>query len=395
MFCVFGVIATLTCLMNYAYISKTNAEIRTTLDTLCENNGTFPQTDFAYRYFFGLGGLNEETPFKTRYFYAQTDYSGSIAYIGLDRIASVSTNEAIDLTYKALRRGERYGEIGVYRYAVADKYFGRLVIFVDCTEQIQTRSFLFVVSAIIIALILLMLFFPVYFLTKLATLPVAKSIEKQRRFITDAGHEIKTPLAIISANVDVLALSGGEDNEWIQSIRNQTRRLSGLVSDLVSLSRMDEEKTQEEKARFSLSNAVTEAAADFEVLAHSCNKSFTVNVQPQIDYVANEAQIRRLVSILCDNAIKYSNDGGRICVTLCRKGRQILFEVYNTCPEGFDATNLDNLFERFYRPDSSRSRKTGGFGLGLSIAKATVESNGGRISVRSEDGKSIIFTVVL
>jgi len=224
--------------------------------------------------------------------------------------------------------------------------------------------------------------------------PVQESYEKQKSFITDAGHEIKTPLTIIDADATILEMDCGEDNEWIQDIRAQVRRLTDLTKDLIFLSRMEEERPQVQKIDFPLSEVLTETAQSFQSLAKVQNKTFTIDVEPMLSICGDEKAITQLVSILLDNAVKYSDDNGAISLKAFSKGRNVCVEVYNTAEE-VNTSELGRLFDRFYRADKSRNSETGGYGIGLSIARAVTEAHGGKITATSEDGKSLTITAVL
>jgi signal transduction histidine kinase len=223
--------------------------------------------------------------------------------------------------------------------------------------------------------------------------PIAESYEKQRRFITDASHEIKTPLAIIEANTEVIEMDNGE-SEWTDSIRNQVKRLTGLTEKLVFLSRMEEEDNPLTMVDFSLSDAVSETAQSFEAVAAAQQKTLTSEIEPRITYHGDEASLRQCVSLLLDNAMKYSTENGAIRLTLSRSGKNITLTLWNSA-QGLTPGKQDILFERFYRPDSSRSRQTGGSGIGLSVAQAIVLAHKGKINARSDDGVSILFTITL
>ena len=212
---------------------------------------------------------------------------------------------------------------------------------------------------------------------------VLESYEKQKRFITDAGHEIKTPVTIIDADAEVLAMDLGE-NEWLRDIQVQTKRLAALTKDLVFLSRMEEDRPQLEKIAFPFSDLVSETAQSFQGLAKAQNKTVQLSIQPMITLVGEEKSLRQLVSILLDNALKYSKEGGWIRLSLERQRKTVFLTVENSTDAPLPQ-RLEDLFERFYRGDSSRNSQTGGYGLGLSIAKAIVETHGGRIGA-SRDG---------
>ncbi|MCM1486038.1 MAG: HAMP domain-containing histidine kinase, partial [Faecalibacterium sp.] len=209
----------------------------------------------------------------------------------------------------------------------------------------------------------------------------------------DAGHELKTPIAIISADAEVLEICEGE-NEWLTSIREQTVRLDRLVKDLVTLSKLDEEKAKPKFERFDISEAVLDSAMNFETLAKSKGLDFTINVAPDIMYNGNESEIRQLISILGDNAVKYCSENGTIKLSLYKSGKNICIEMFNDC-DYIEKDKLERLFDRFYRADSSRSRETGGYGIGLSIAKVVVTRHKGKITATSSDSKSVTFKIVL
>ena len=241
--------------------------------------------------------------------------------------------------------------------------------------------------------ITLLILIPVYWLSKWAIRPIATNMQKQKQFITDAGHELKTPLAIISANTEVLEMCEGE-NEWLTSIKNQTVRMDGLVKNLVTLAKADESKIKRQTAKFNLSKAVSETASGFETAAKLANRNFAINVTESIYYRGEESELRQLISILCDNAIKYSDEQGIISLNLYKSGKSVVIEMYNTC-EYVDPESVKSIFDRFYRADQSRSRETGGYGIGLSIAKAIVERHRGKIRAFTNGTTAITFKIVL
>ena len=240
---------------------------------------------------------------------------------------------------------------------------------------------------------LLVVFVLVCFFSKTVTKPMAESYEKQKRFITDASHEIKTPLTIIDANTEVLEMMEGE-NEWTVSIRKQIARLTALTEKLVFLSRMDEDSTRLEMLEFNISDAILDTAMPFETVAESKGKTLDISVAPDINYTGSETNIRQMVSLLLDNAIKYSSENGSIRLNFSTNGKLKILSLWNTVDE-IETGKLDYLFDRFYRIDKSRNSKTGGFGIGLSVVQAIVQAHNGKVSAKSEDGKSIEFTISL
>ena len=236
-------------------------------------------------------------------------------------------------------------------------------------------------------------FLLVVVLSKKAIEPVAQSYEKQKRFITDAGHEIKTPLTIIDADTTILEMEYGE-NEWLSDINIQTKRLADLTNDLIYLSKMEEENKKMETIEFPFSDVVEEVAQSFQNLATVQKKVFQMDIKPMVSIKGDEKSIRQLISILLDNAVKYCGENGNIRLSVWKKGKSTMMSVYNTTKE-MKKENLDHLFDRFYRTDESRNSQTGGYGIGLSIAQAVVIAHKGKIQASSEDGRSLLITVTL
>ena len=224
--------------------------------------------------------------------------------------------------------------------------------------------------------------------------PMAESYEKQRQFITDAGHELKTPMTIISADADLAEMECGE-NQWLTDIRRQAQRLTALTNDLIYLSRMEEEQPKLQYIDFPISDVVEEMAQSFAALARSQDKDFQVQVQPMLSFQGDEKGIRQLVSILLDNALKYSPTGGQLALRLEKQGRNLLLTVSNTGAQPMEQDKLPHLFDRFYRTDQSRNSQSGGYGLGLSIAKSIVSAHKGKIRAESHDGTQLSMQVTL
>ncbi len=362
----------------------------TTMAILEENNGYFPRPDNGKDKHISPG-MSEETPFETRFFAVYMTDEGKVTSVNTGSIAAISTAQAIEYAQEIYVSGKEKGFLSRYRFALSDTENGKMVVFLDCSRGISFyRSFLkasFAVSAAGI----LAVFIIVLLLSKRAILPIAVSYGKQKQFITDASHELKTPLAVISANTEVLEMTQGENN-WTQSIRNQVSRLTELTNSLVSLARMDEHDSRLLMTDFSLSDAVAESLEPFRQVAAQQNKRFDISVAPNLTLCGNEEAVRKLVGILADNAIKYSGERGDISVTLKSGSKGLLLQTKNTVDEIAKGSH-DELFERFYRGDSSRSTATGGYGIGLSIARAIVSAHKGKITARSEDGASLTISV--
>ncbi len=223
---------------------------------------------------------------------------------------------------------------------------------------------------------------------------MAESYEKQKQFITDAGHELKTPMTIIAADAELAEMECGE-NQWLTDIRRQAQRLTGLTNDLIYLSRMEEEQTKLQLIDFPFSDMAEEMAQSFQALAQSQEKEFVLSIQPMISYTGDEKAIQQLLSILLDNALKYSPAGGHLELRLEKQGRTVLLTMSNTTVQPMARDKLPHLFDRFYRTDQSRNSSTGGYGLGLSIAKSIVLAHKGKIRAESPDGMSLSVIVTL
>lgn len=334
-----------------------------------------------------------ETPFETRYFTVTVDEDGNVTDCDLDRIAAVDEETAEEYTQTVQQKSQTTGFQGIYRYRVTETEDGEKYVFLDCRREISNFRTVLVTTISVSLLGLAAVFVLVVIFSRMVFRPVEESIQKQKRFITDASHELKTPLTIIDANTEVMEMESGE-SQWTKSTRKQIQRLSGLVQQLVTLSRLDEEKGLEEKCDFCISEAVSECVQPYEALAQAREKNLTLNIEENLSYTGDERSIRQLVGILMDNAVKYSAENGSIILTLKKKGKKIFLEVYNDAdnlPQG----KLDVLFERFYRLDSSRNSGTGGSGIGLSVAKAIVQAHKGRIAAENKNGKGLTITVVL
>jgi signal transduction histidine kinase len=266
-----------------------------------------------------------------------------------------------------------------------------MIIFLDCRQDLENFKTFALTSVAVSLLGLLAVFILVMIFSKIVFRPVEKNYEKQKQFITDASHEIKTPLTIIDANTEVLEMESGE-NQWTKSTRNQIKRLSSLTYQLVTLSKLDEETGRMLKSEFSMSDVVADSIEPFQALARTENKKLNISIDENINYVGEEGAIRQLVSILMDNAIKYSAKEGDIRLSLKRKGKKIYLEIWNQA-ENIPVGNMDILFERFYRMDASRNSETGGSGIGLALAKSIVTSHRGKITAFSDDGKSLRITI--
>ena len=334
-----------------------------------------------------------ETPFETRYFTVTMDEKGEVTDCDLDHIAAVDENTAEEYAKNVSGKSGAAGFMGIYRYRVTKTGNGTKYVFLDCRREISNFQAVLITTVSVSGLGMAAVFVLVVIFSRMVFRPVEESIWKQKRFITDASHELKTPLTIIDANTEIMEMESGE-SQWTKSTRKQIQRLTGLVQQLVTLSRLDEEKGLQDIAEFDLSEAVSESVQPYGALAQTKEKHLTLNIEGGLMYTGDEKSIRQLSGILMDNAVKYSSEKGNIALTLKKKGKKILLEVYNDA-DGLPQGKLDVLFERFYRLDSSRNSGTGGSGIGLSVAQAIVQAHKGKISAENKTGNGLTITVLL
>lgn len=389
----------ITNIANYCEINRDALE---TLTMLANNGGSFPKNDQnkkagqndggSGKQYGKHGNSSKETPYETRYFSVTLDDSGAVVQVNTGSIAAITTTDAADMAQTLWSKGKTDGYYGSYKYLAVKTDSGTLYVFLDCHKSLNSFQTFLLASVLASAAGILAVFLLVLIFSKRAVKPVAESYEKQKRFVTDAGHEIKTPLAIIDSNAEVLELEQGE-SKWTKSIRNQVQRLTVLTESLISLARMEESADKLVMVDFSLSDAVQESAEPFDALAAASGRAITADIQSGITFCGNEQLIRQLVGILLDNAIKYCTEGGSIRLSLKKQGKAIVLTCINPA-DGLDEGDTDVWFDRFYRADESRSGKPRSYGIGLSMAKTITEAHKGKISARSGDGKNVIVTVV-
>jgi signal transduction histidine kinase len=295
----------------------------------------------------------------------------------------------VNLGEAVLNSGEEKGTIEGYNYLVdkTDKY--TLVVFLDRSEFNRNIDTLIKYTVIYGVISLLVIFVLALILSKLIIKPLEQNDKKQRQFVSDAGHELKTPVSVISANADVLEDEIGE-NKWLSNIRYENERMSSLIKQLMQLAKSEKDDNQKEQLDFS--KLVIGEILPFESVAY--DKGIIINydeVESGVTVKGNRASLGQLVSILVDNAIEHSTDSAEVVVKLSNVRGKAQLSVSNK-GENIPEEKRELIFERFYRIDESRAEKKDHYGLGLAIAKSITESHGGEISVKSENGL-ITFTV--
>lgn len=340
--------------------------------------------------------ITAETPFQTRFFTVAVSKNGDSTVCDSSHIAAVEESEMVAIAHNILERARSRGFYESYRYAVFDEGDSLTIVVLDRSSDINAfESFLAVSIAVCgaCALIALLLLVP---LSKRAVKPFLENQERQRRFVTDASHELKTPIAIISANNDLIEQIN-EPNQWTESTRAQIKRVDEPIRNFIELARSDEPLDQRTCSTIDLSRLALSATEAVTPLEEADGKHIEREVEDDIVITGNTDELERLIGILLDNAIKHYEGTGPIRLSLHhskrRTARKAELIVTNPCSNlSYDDTA--RLFDRFYRADSSRSRGTGGYGIGLALAQAIATKHGGSISAELGKG-SVNFVVVL
>ena len=388
-----AVLLMLCLIVNIANYASVDRDLIRMLQMISGNQGTVPQMPQGVKPDGKQGGgFTPETPFSTRYFVLRYDDEGVLVNADLGSIAAVTTDDTTAYLQVATKHGVGYGWSNGYRYYVVKNGENRnMAIFLDAHRDLQTVKTTAWLSLAAMLFCVACVYLVVTLLSRRAIDPVVKASKKQKQFITDASHELKTPITVIATSLKVLEMETGE-NKWIDKSLAQTEKLRDLVNSLVSLSRMDEEQSPLKMCDFSLSDAVSETVGSFADFAAANGHMLTAEIAPEILYHGDEYAIRQMVSILLDNAVKYASDGSPIRLTLEKGKKGPVLRTVNCC-EGLTQQQADKLFDRFYRVDQSRT--TGGFGIGLSMARSIAEGHKGSIKSTCREENKIEFTVSL
>lgn len=338
-------------------------------------------------------GMSPEVPYESRYFSVTVSKDGEIIDSNLSKIISVDFDSSKQYIEKAQKSNSERGFVDHFRYAKVLNGSTTKILFLDCGRKLDAFYRFLWISAGVGVLGCLIVFFVFLFASGRIVKPIAESYKKQKRFISDAGHEIKTPLTIINANIDLLE-SDGIENEELSDIRSQTLRLTQLTNDLVFLSKMEEEEHTLKKIDLPLSDLVYEIGSSFNAPAIAKNIELFMRISPNIGMNAAPEAIRQLLSILLENALKYSPNGSIVTLDLYEQKKNIILSVFNTSITKIEQKDLSDIFERFYRTDTSRNSETGGHGIGLSIAKAIAEAHSGSIYASTQNNYDFCITVI-
>ncbi len=386
-------------IVNYISIIDNSDEI---LSKIAENKGQLPLPERVDVL------IKERRPYKesifdTRYFIVYFDETEEIVNTSLEilipfvplqdqQYMKEFTNIFVkEYTPLVLKKVDEFGFTNSFRYMRTTIQNHKAIIFLDRSGELYTFN-IFLYSSIAITIISLLVTLLISsLLAPIAIRPIIIAYEKQKKFITNASHEIKTPLTVVSANIEIMELTSGE-NKWTKNSKEQIVHLTDLVNSLVSLSRMEEVKLIN-MAEFSLTEMSEMVAESYESIAFANQKEFTTNIQNDILFNGNEKDISQLFYILLDNAFKYSNENGKISLAVQKSYNKIIITVTNTV-ETIEKGNHSEFFDRFYRADTSRNSEKAGFGIGLSLASSIVHAHKGKITAKSTDSSSVTIEVV-
>lgn len=312
--------------------------------------------------------------------------TGSIANIEVTKIQNL-----VDLT---LQKSKPTGEIQGWKFLLKEKSYGYILVYMDVSAQNQLENNLMMISGGILSLVWLVMLGLALFLSRWVSRPVEKAFATQTRFVADASHELKTPISVINANLAVLESAGKKPNKWLGYIQAETVRMNGLVNSLLTLATMDDPSFRRNDTTFMLDDLVESCVLPFESLFFESGINLTVSAEKSLSQTGDRDKLAQMLRILLENASKHTKEGGTIAIELKRKGNKKILTIFN---EGSPISAVDGskIFERFYRTDFARDRDSGGYGLGLSIARTIVELHKGKIYVDTTVRDGAKFVVEL
>ncbi len=392
------ILLTMIAVLNSVRFLQTNGEIQAVLNILSANNGDFPSVEETAESLQN-DRITIDTIYQYRYFSVVYNEDKTLYSSNLDHLSNLSKEQAISYANKVIKDSRSSGVFKVgsqfYSYQITQdsKTKRYLLVVLDSTNYLESRNDFFWLSIQLCFYSFIFFVLVVSGFSNFAIRPYIKNYENQKRFITNAGHELKTPLAIISANTELQELMTGE-NEWTESTKDQVKRLSNLINQMVVLARL-EEQPDVTLVDVNFSEVVKKVAGNFKSVIEKAGKKYEIKLQEDIHVKATEDELYELVSILIDNACKYCDEDGQIFVTLtkAKRGKRARLTVANSYADGKNV-DYSRFFDRFYREDESHNQKQPGYGIGLSMAESLVRIFKGRIWVSYKKGL-IGFTLLL
>lgn len=381
----------------FANYFSMRSQAQRVINLIIDNGGVLPQElpmERSEDLLGGTGPLSSEFFYGTRYFSVVLDTEGHARKVNIESIASVSESDAIAYAQRARKPFFGLGAVDTFYYGSADVGEGNVMtVFLDFSTQMRINSEVFGTTMLICGVSLAVSFVVIVLVSSRAIRPEIENARKQQQFITNASHELKTPLAVIRANTEVIEMLHGED-EWTVSTRRQVDRMDGLVQNLVMIARAEEREGSDELSEIDVTRVVEDSVEPFRALALQDQLELVSELEEGVRMVAHASSIQQLTTLLVDNAIKYCDPHGSVRVTLSwpRKGKTVHLTVSNSFAAG-ETVDYSRFFERFYRDDQSHSDQ-GGYGIGLSVAESICKRYRGSIRASWKDG-SISFSCQL
>lgn len=342
----------------------------------------------------GIGQFNNTDWRIDSYVAVKISKEGEIFGITTGSIANVNLTKLQDLVDLTLQKSIKSGDIQGWKFLLREKSYGYILVYMDVSGLRQLESNLMMISGGILSLVWLVMFGLTLFLSRWVSKPVEKAFAAQTRFVADASHELKTPIAVINANLAVLEGEGKKPNKWLGYIQAETERMNGLVNSLLTLATIDDPSFRRNDTTFMLDDLVESCVLPFESVMFENGIRLSVDCEKSVSITADREKLGQMLRILLENAAKHTKPGDEVAVELKRKGNKKILTVFN---QGQPISQVDGskIFERFYRTDFARDRDAGGYGLGLSIAKTIVELHKGKIYVDTSVQSGAKFVVEL
>ncbi len=363
---------------------------------IMDNDGELPKVSEFYKFDVSedvktLIGYNEESAYRTRYFTAEVSEDTGRISMDYDHIMAINSEKGSKMVRVVQNMRASRGYYEHFRYLKVSASGVTRMVFLDCTESFRTLNMMTIIILAISGTLTLLVTLVVIMFSNRVLRPFEENANRQKQFITDASHELKTPLAIISANSEVLQYKHGE-NEWTKNIIAQTKRMGELINQLLTLAKSEEIEDNRVITEIDFKELVEGTMNNFVGIFEQ--KDVSINtVMDEAKILGDYEQIKQTVSILMENASKYVLEKGELDVILKNNDRNVMLQIGNTSDIS-DDVEFDRLFDRFYRPEQSRNSSKGGYGIGLSVAKNVIQQHNGTIKAKKV-GDKVVFTATL
>ncbi len=399
--------------INYGNWTGMEREFQARLELLLENEGKRPDPPRKNNVRPGNGGGDDGSEFPpppkdrqpgqphsdasssanlSNSYTVKVDHDGAVTDWYSDRMELYTAEQVSEAAALALASGEDEGRVGSQYFRLESHSYGKMIAFLDGRLEMENARRLLLISSLSGLAAYLLLSIGSALLVRRITRPVQEAFDQQRQFVWDASHELKTPLAVISANAEVLAGEIGE-NRWLDCVQSEVERSGRLIQNLLTLAGMERPDRTIPMCRFDLGKALLEVALPFESVAFEAGKSLSLDIPENIFCKGNREMCQQLAVILLDNAMKYTAAQGEIDVSLRAKNGRCVFSVRNT-GDGIVPEDLPKIFNRFYRAELVRGQ-TEGSGLGLAIARSIVDTHRGKLTVQSQQDQWTCFKAIL